>query len=125
MHWFHGSNFIHRDVTFHYLLNAFYHYYTGTILPRECSDIADVKTGVYDIYPDGVLPAVMVYCVVNETKRWTVLFNLYSFEFIWTQGIGIQRLLVSVVSKNILIKTKIPSITCIILDLIWIINVWC
>ncbi|CAG2233703.1 Microfibril-associated glycoprotein 4 [Mytilus edulis] len=25
----------------------------GTILPRECSDIADVKTGVYDIYPDG------------------------------------------------------------------------
>ncbi|XP_076080312.1 microfibril-associated glycoprotein 4-like [Mytilus galloprovincialis] len=45
----------------------------GTILPRECSDIADVKTGVYDIYPDGVLPAVMVYCVVNETKRWTVI----------------------------------------------------
>ncbi|VDI08096.1 Hypothetical predicted protein [Mytilus galloprovincialis] len=32
----------------------------GTILPRECSDIADVKTGVYDIYPDGVLPAVPV-----------------------------------------------------------------
>ncbi|VDI45837.1 Hypothetical predicted protein, partial [Mytilus galloprovincialis] len=44
-----------------------------TILPRECSDIADVKTAVYDIYPDGVLPAVTVYCVVNETKRWTVI----------------------------------------------------
>ncbi|XP_052084629.1 microfibril-associated glycoprotein 4-like [Mytilus californianus] len=45
----------------------------GTILPRECSDIADVKTGVYDIYPDGVLPAVPVYCFVNETRKWTVI----------------------------------------------------
>lgn len=81
MHCFLVSNFIYSDVTFHNFLVKIFRNHTGTILPRECSDIADVKTGVYDIYPDGVLPAVPVYCVVNEIKKWTVLFFFFLLNF--------------------------------------------
>lgn len=40
----------------------------------ECEDIEDTKDGVYTIYPGGGDTAVDVYCIMRQSKKWTVWF---------------------------------------------------
>ncbi|CAC5423682.1 Fibrinogen-like protein 1,Tenascin,Ryncolin-2,Ryncolin-4,Angiopoietin-related protein 6,Angiopoietin-related protein 2,Angiopoietin-related protein 7,Ficolin-2,Ryncolin-1,Tenascin-R,Ryncolin-3,Ficolin-1,Fibrinogen C domain-containing protein 1 [Mytilus coruscus] len=39
----------------------------------ECEDVKDTKDGVYIIYPGGGETAVAVYCIMRQTKKWTVI----------------------------------------------------
>ncbi|VDI26974.1 very-long-chain (3R)-3-hydroxyacyl-CoA dehydratase [Mytilus galloprovincialis] len=39
----------------------------------ECEYIKDTKDGVYTIYPGGGETAVAVYCIMRQTKKWTVI----------------------------------------------------
>ncbi|VDI32730.1 Hypothetical predicted protein, partial [Mytilus galloprovincialis] len=39
----------------------------------ECEDIEDTNDGVYIIYPGGGDTAVSVYCIMRQTKKWTVI----------------------------------------------------
>ncbi|XP_071139107.1 ficolin-2-like [Mytilus edulis] len=39
----------------------------------ECEDIPHSKDGVYTIYPGGGDRAVLVYCIMRQTKKWTVI----------------------------------------------------
>lgn len=38
----------------------------------ECEDIPNKIDGVYTIYPGGSERAVLVYCIMRQTKKWTV-----------------------------------------------------
>lgn len=40
----------------------------------ECEDIEDTRDGVYTIYPGGRDTAVDVYCIIRQSKKWTVKF---------------------------------------------------
>ncbi|VDI17172.1 Hypothetical predicted protein [Mytilus galloprovincialis] len=40
---------------------------------EECEDIQTNKDGVYTIYPGGGDRAVLVYCIMRQTKKWTVI----------------------------------------------------
>lgn len=46
----------------------------GFIEKLECQDIEDTKDGVYTIYPGGRDTAVDVYCIIRQSKKWTVKF---------------------------------------------------
>lgn len=45
---------------------------------RECEDIPVNINGVYTIHPDGGDRAVLVYCILGQTKKWTVSIWLKS-----------------------------------------------
>lgn len=44
----------------------------------ECEDIPNKRDGVYTIYPGGGERTTLVYCIMRQTKKWTVSnwFNL-------------------------------------------------
>ena len=44
---------------------------------KECEDIISTYDGVYTIYPDSCDEPVLVYCIMEQNKKWTVSIDYF------------------------------------------------
>jgi hypothetical protein len=45
--------------------------------PKECEDITATDDGVYTIYPKSCDEPVLVYCIMEQNKKWTVSIDYF------------------------------------------------
>ena len=44
---------------------------------KECEDITATDDGVYTIYPNACDEPVLVYCIMEQNKKWTVSIVIF------------------------------------------------